>query len=205
VAPFASGLCLSLNWSYPDAPATLAALSLAVGVAALRALGRLGISGLALKWPNDIVQEDRKLGGILIDLRSEAAGPAYVVVGIGINVRLPASARERLAIEARAVDLATLGEPPPRNALAAALIAELSTALVEYGARGMSAFADEWRDRTRWQDGRLPSCTAGRCWRPGARRGRRRSPAPRSRRVSRRIVSGEVSVRPCGVKLTSCV
>ncbi len=138
VAPFASGLCLSLNWSYSDAPATLAALSLAAGVAALRALGRLGVGGLALKWPNDIVQEDRKLGGILIDLRSEAAGPAYVVVGIGVNMRLPASARERLAIEGvRAVDLATLGELPPRNVLAAALIAELAIALVEYGANGM--------------------------------------------------------------------
>jgi BirA family biotin operon repressor/biotin-[acetyl-CoA-carboxylase] ligase len=146
VAPFASGLCLSLSWNYRDAPATLGALSLAAGVAALRALGRVGIAGLALKWPNDIVQDDRKLGGILIDLRGEAVGPAYVVVGIGVNVRLPASAREHLAIEGvRAVDLATLGEPPPRNALAAALIAELSTALVEYGARGMAAFAGEWQ------------------------------------------------------------
>ena len=63
VAPFASGLCLSVNWNYRDAPATLAALSLAAGVAALRALERLGIGGLSLKWPNDIVPEDRKLGG----------------------------------------------------------------------------------------------------------------------------------------------
>jgi BirA family biotin operon repressor/biotin-[acetyl-CoA-carboxylase] ligase len=88
-APFGSGLCLSVSWSYRDAPATLGALSLAAGVAALRALSRLGFAGLALKWPNDIVHEGAKLGGILIDLRGEAAGPAFVVVGIGINVRLP--------------------------------------------------------------------------------------------------------------------
>jgi len=198
VAPFASGLCLSLNWNYSDAPATLAALSLAAGVAALRALGRLGVSGLALKWPNDIVQEDRKLGGILIDLRSEAAGPAYVVVGIGVNVRLPASARERLAIEGvRAVDLATLGDPPPRNALAAALIAELSTALVEYGARGMSAFADEWRGADALA-GRTVAVMHGGQMLEGCAHGVDDDGALLLEvdGVPRRIVSGEVSVRP---------
>jgi BirA family biotin operon repressor/biotin-[acetyl-CoA-carboxylase] ligase len=146
VAPFASGLCLSLSWSYRDAPATLSALSLAAGVATLRALRRLGFSQLALKWPNDIVHGDAKLGGILIDLRGEAAGPAYIVVGIGINVRLPRAALEQLAAQGvLAVDLATLGDAPARNRLAAVLIAELAQALVEFGARGMSAFADEWR------------------------------------------------------------
>ena len=84
IAPFASGLCLSVNWSYRDAPATLGALSLAAGVAVLRALRRLGFAELSLKWPNDIVHRNGKLGGILIDLRGEAAGPAYFVVGVGL-------------------------------------------------------------------------------------------------------------------------
>lgn len=146
VAPFASGLCLSINWSFRDAPAMLGALSLAAGVAALRALGRLGFARLSLKWPNDILSGDAKLGGILIDLRGEAAGPAYVVVGIGINVRLPQAARERLAAEGVEVtDLAALGGTPGRNELAAVLIAELAQALVEFGARGLAAFSEEWQ------------------------------------------------------------
>jgi BirA family transcriptional regulator, biotin operon repressor / biotin---[acetyl-CoA-carboxylase] ligase len=146
VAPFASGLCLSINWSFRDAPAMLGALSLAAGVAALRALGRLEFRRLSLKWPNDILCGDSKLGGILIDLRGEAAGPAYVVVGIGINVRLPRAARERLAADGvEAVDLAALGRAPMRNELAAVLIAELVQALVEFGARGLAAFAEEWQ------------------------------------------------------------
>lgn len=146
VAPFASGLCLSVSWNFRDAPAALGALSLAAGVAALRALARAGIGGSSLKWPNDIVRGDSKLGGILIDLRGEAAGPAYVVVGIGINVRLPRAARERLAADGiDAADLASLGTPAPaRSELAALLIAELAQALVEFGARGLAAFADEW-------------------------------------------------------------
>ncbi|HEU4517543.1 MAG TPA: biotin--[acetyl-CoA-carboxylase] ligase [Steroidobacteraceae bacterium] len=145
VAPFASGLCLSVSWTFRDTPAALGALSLAAGVATLRALGRSGFGGLSLKWPNDIVHGDAKLGGILIDLRGEAAGPAYVVIGTGINVRLPRAARERLAADGvEVVELASLGPPPARSELAAVLIAELAQALVEFGARGLAAFADEW-------------------------------------------------------------
>jgi len=147
VAPFASGLCLSVNWNYRDAPATLSALSLAVGVAARRALKRLGFPGLSLKWPNDIVHAGGKLGGILIDLRGEAAGPAYFVVGIGINVRLPTSVRDGLRAEGvEATDLASLGEVPSRNEVAAVMIAELTAALVEFGGRGLAAFTDEWQE-----------------------------------------------------------
>ena len=146
VAPFASGICLSVNWSYRDAPATLGALSLAAGVAALRALRRLGFTELSLKWPNDIVRREGKLGGILIDLRGEAAGPVYFVVGVGINVRLPRAAREQLRADGvDAVDLASFGTPPARNDVAAVMLTELTLALVEFGARGMTAFADEWQ------------------------------------------------------------
>jgi BirA family biotin operon repressor/biotin-[acetyl-CoA-carboxylase] ligase len=147
VAPFASGLCLSVNWSYRDAPATLGALSLAAGVAVLRALRPLGFSDLCLKWPNDIVHRDGKLGGILIDLRGEAAGPAYFVVGVGINIQLPPAARDAFRAEGvQAIDLASLGALPGRNKVATSLVSELALALIEFGACGMTAFAEEWRN-----------------------------------------------------------
>ena len=198
VAPFGSGLCLSVSWSYRESPATLGALSLAAGVAALRALSRLGFSGLALKWPNDIVQEDAKLGGILIDLRGEAAGPAFVVVGIGINVRLPRAASAALRAEGvNAVDLAALGTPPPRNTLAAVLVAELAQALVEFGARGMAAFADEWQGADALA-GQAVRVLHGGQQLDGLARGVDPNGALllEMEGVRRRIVSGEVSVRP---------
>ena len=199
VAPFASGLCLSVGWSYRDAPAALVALSLAAGVAVLRALGRLGIAGLALKWPNDIVRDDSKLGGILIDLRGEAAGPAYVVVGVGVNVRLPASARERLAAEGvDAVDLAALGH---------AAVAQCAGCGADRGtverprrvrrARAGGVRAASGRTPMRSRDGPLRYCTAARLWR--AARAAWTATAPcfsRSTARLRSIVSGEVSVRP---------
>lgn len=198
VAPFASGICLSMSWNYRDAPATLGALSLAAGVATLRALGRLGIGGLSLKWPNDIVQADAKLGGILVDLRGEAAGPALVVVGVGINVRLPRAVRAALAAEGvAAVDLATLGRAPARNALAAVLIAELHQALGEFGARGMTAFADEWATADALS-GRAVRVLHGDQYFEGIARGIDADGALLLEAGGRRhrIVSGEVSVRP---------
>lgn len=205
VAPFASGLCLSVGWKFRDAPAALSALSLAAGVAVLRALGRLGVTGLALKWPNDIVRGDGKLGGILIDLRGDAAGPAYAVVGVGINVRLPVSTREQLAAEGvDALDLATLATPPSRNVLAAALIAALSAALAEYAARGFAAFAQEWQAADALA-GRSVAVLQGGGILEGRARGVDADGALLLEMSGnlRRIVSGEVSVRPVSDTLTA--
>ena len=197
IAPFASGLCLSVNWNYRDAPATLSALSLAAGVAARRALRRLGFSGLSLKWPNDIVHADGKVGGILIDLRGEAAGPAYFVVGIGINIRLPARVRERLRAEGvEALDLASLGQAPKRTEAAAVLVAELTAALLEFGGRGMAAFADEWQEADALA-GRPVRVLQGGLQFDGLARGVDGDGALmlETDGVRRRILSGEVSVR----------
>jgi BirA family biotin operon repressor/biotin-[acetyl-CoA-carboxylase] ligase len=198
LAPFASGLCLSVNWSFRDAPAALGALSLASGVAALRALRRLGCPGLALKWPNDIVYGAKKLGGILIDLRGEAAGPATVVVGVGINLRLPPALKEALAAEGlEATDLAEIGVVPGRAIAAAALISELALALEEFGARGMSAFVDEWRGADALAN-RAVRVLQGEQTIEGLARGVDADGALLldAGDGRRRILSGEVSVRP---------
>ncbi|HUG02797.1 MAG TPA: biotin--[acetyl-CoA-carboxylase] ligase [Steroidobacteraceae bacterium] len=197
LAPFGSGLCLSVNWMFRDAPAALGALSLAAGVAVLRALASLSVTGAGLKWPNDVVHEGRKLGGILIDLRGEAAGPAYVVVGFGLNTRLSRQALEALHADGiEAVDLATLGLAPRRSHVAALLIGELALALEEFDARGFAAFADEWRDADALA-GRPVRVLQGRESQEGVARG----VDPDGALVletggdRRRILSGDVSVR----------
>lgn len=197
IAPYASGLCLSVSWHFREAPAALSALSLAAGVAVLRALSRLGVPGLALKWPNDIVRGGRKLGGVLIDLRGEAAGPAYVVVGVGINVRLPPATLAAIAAGGfEATDLASLGSRVPRSGVAAALVAELALMLEEFGARGMAAFADEWRAADSLADRRVRVLQDGREFEGLARGvdadGALLVEAPGGQR---RVLSGEVSVR----------
>jgi BirA family biotin operon repressor/biotin-[acetyl-CoA-carboxylase] ligase len=146
IAPFGGGIAVSLGWSCSDVVRTLPALSLGVGVAVVRALERAGAAGISLKWPNDIWFNDRKMGGVLIELRAEAGGPAYVVIGLGLNVSLPATARQE--IEASGVSVAAAADAcqqePSRNLLAGAILDELLSMLVEYERFGFAAFRDAW-------------------------------------------------------------
>ncbi len=148
VTPLGGGLCFSVSWQFVDAPAELAALTLAVGVVVRRALARVAGVDIALKWPNDLVWDERKLGGILLEMTAEAQGGCHVVAGIGINVALPAEMLATLSDWPRgAVDLATArgGTPPSRLALAAALVAELAELFADYAAAGFAAYRSDWR------------------------------------------------------------
>lgn len=149
LAPFGSGVCMSLGWRFADAPPTFSALSLAVGVAAGRALQRFGATDVGLKWPNDLIWRGRKLGGVLIEMRGESAGPAHVVIGIGVNMHMPAATRLQLA-EQQAALVADVHEilkerTPQRNQLIAALTDEIITMLPVFAERGFAAFSQQWR------------------------------------------------------------
>jgi BirA family biotin operon repressor/biotin-[acetyl-CoA-carboxylase] ligase len=146
--PLGGGICLSAGWPFAGMPAELAALTLAVGVVVRRVLKRIAGLEIALKWPNDLVFDERKLGGILLELAAEAHGGAHVVAGIGLNVALPAKLLPSLSDWPRgAIDLTTaLGrEPPPRAVLAGALVNELAELFVDYPERGFAAYRSEWR------------------------------------------------------------
>jgi len=146
IAPFGAGVALSVAWTFSDGAGALAALSLGVGVAVARALARAGAQGVTLKWPNDIWLRDRKVGGVLIELRAEASGPAHVVIGIGLNVDLPAAARRE--IEASGVRVAAVADacavPPSRNLVAGAILDELLSMLGQFEREGFAAFRDAW-------------------------------------------------------------
>ncbi len=146
IGTFGGGIAMSLGWTCSDVVRTLPALSLGVGVAVSRALSRAGAAGIKLKWPNDIWFEDRKLGGVLIELRAEAGGPAHVVIGVGVNVGLSAKARREL--ETGGVGVASVADacrgPVSRNRLAGAILDELLSMLLQYERFGFAAFRDAW-------------------------------------------------------------
>lgn len=147
--PLGSGLCLSVGWQFKDMPPDLSALTLAVGVVVRRVLARTAGVAVGLKWPNDLVWDERKLGGILLDLVAEAQGGCHIVAGIGLNVGLPEKLLTELCDWPRgAVDLATAigGAPPPRAALAVELIVALAELLVAYPATGLTPYRAEWRE-----------------------------------------------------------
>lgn len=84
LSPFAGQLIFSFYWTI-DPKKALDGLSLVIGLAIAEALNA------KVKWPNDILLSERKLGGILVEIINHKNGLLNLVVGIGINVKLPQS------------------------------------------------------------------------------------------------------------------
>jgi len=142
-SPLAAHLYLSVARQFGGGLARLGGLGLVAGVAVVEALGALGVTAVRLKWPNDLVVGEgpgtRKLGGILVEGGGEHAGPVRAVIGLGLNVRMPAAAAT--AIDQPWTDLvACLPVPPDRNALAATVLARLLPALQQFDADGLAPF-----------------------------------------------------------------
>ncbi|HVF34036.1 MAG TPA: biotin--[acetyl-CoA-carboxylase] ligase [Candidatus Saccharimonadia bacterium] len=154
-SPLAANLYGSVGWRFESGAAALGGLSLAVGVAALRALERCGVTGVELKWPNDLVAGGDKLGGVLIELGGEITGPCDAVIGVGINVAMPPCTAD--AIDQPWTDVATLAPGTTREALAIALFDELLPALSRYERDGFAPFraAFERADALRGREIRL--------------------------------------------------
>jgi len=149
-----TGLAFSVLWRYERFRADFAALPLAIGVACARALDALGAPGVRLKWPNDLLHADRKLGGILVEAAGEPHGPVAAVVGVGLNVRR--SHLLRASVGQPVSDLAALApHVPPRSVLLAGLLAEIGAALGAFGVHGFAVFRDEWMRRHAQQDERV--------------------------------------------------
>jgi BirA family biotin operon repressor/biotin-[acetyl-CoA-carboxylase] ligase len=144
VSPFARNIYLSLTWQYSQGAAALEGMSLAVGVAVVRALEKLGLVGASLKWPNDVLYQRRKLGGVLLEMVGDASGVCQVVVGVGLNVAMPAAQAE--AIDQAWADLAELsgGSPPGRSQVLAALLNELLPLLAGFETEGFAPWREAW-------------------------------------------------------------
>jgi BirA family biotin operon repressor/biotin-[acetyl-CoA-carboxylase] ligase len=144
-----AGLYLSFSYTFAKPPEQLPCLTLAIGVAVIHALQDLQVNGVGLKWPNDIVALNGKLGGILTEVHAGSADAVTVVTGIGLTVRLG----ENISFGSgsdwahRAVDLTGItGEPPARELLAGTIVNKLYMAFSEFGNSGFAGFANEWQE-----------------------------------------------------------
>lgn len=145
VSPYGGNIYLSLLWRFNCGAAQLGGLSLAVGVAVNRALRDIGLEHARLKWPNDILLDERKLAGILLEMAGEASGPCVVVMGIGLNVRTPAAAMGE--VEQAWVDLeSSLPHKVGRNQLVSYLLQHLIDISRQFEQHGFHAFQDEWNE-----------------------------------------------------------
>lgn len=136
-------LTFTLGWRFGGPVQTLGGLPLAAAVACLRALDTLGVRGVALKWPNDLMHGGAKLGGILIETMKGPHGCVDALIGVGINVHGADAARGHVAHPVTHV-AAIAGEIHSRNLVLAAVLAELEAALLRYARDGFAAFRGEW-------------------------------------------------------------
>lgn len=141
-------LMFSVKLVFAHGITRLSGLSLAVGVAIIRALHSENIHGVALKWPNDIVCTQGKVGGVLVEVSGDALGPGEVVIGIGLNCRLPGLAGDIQPYS----DLQSLGSQGDRNVLLAGLLKHLYEVLSLFRQQGFAPFVAEWQGMHLWQD-----------------------------------------------------
>jgi BirA family biotin operon repressor/biotin-[acetyl-CoA-carboxylase] ligase len=190
-APADASLAMSLLRRFRATMVTMSGLSLVVGIAAAEALA---LDGVGLKWPNDLVFDGRKLGGILVNLRAAPEGGCDAVIGIGINLSLP----DAPGIDQPWTDLARCGAAPEsRNLLLAALLEHLLPALEQFEDEGLEPFLARWH-RLDAYAGREVRVLAGDRIHEGRLDGITASGALRLRANGEERIfhSGEVSLRP---------
>jgi BirA family biotin operon repressor/biotin-[acetyl-CoA-carboxylase] ligase len=150
VSPFACNIYLSIIWDFDSGANALQGLSLAIGVAVRRALTQIGVEQVQLKWPNDIYINQKKLGGILLEMVGDPAGQCTVIIGIGINVTMPDKSAQ--SIDQQWTDLKSCaGKSVSRNQLAALIIENCFNLLADYEVQGFTAYRDEWQANDAFQ------------------------------------------------------
>ena len=142
-AGLGASLTFSVLWRFQCGASALSGLSLAVGVALIRALHSFGIAQAQLKWPNDVLIGREKLAGILIELQGDMEGPSVAVIGVGINLNLPDSIKQQ--IDQPATDLASASTQTINpNELLGVLLKHLAEVLSNFEQQGFTALRDEW-------------------------------------------------------------
>ncbi len=142
VSPLGSSLYFSTHWRFEQGISATMGLSLAVGIALTEALNELGVAELGLKWPNDVYCQGKKLAGILIELESQGADSCDIVIGVGLNIKLPKQVSE--TIDQPYIDLSESGIELDRNLIAATILAKLQKTLVEFEANGFKGMVSRW-------------------------------------------------------------
>ena len=136
LSPFAGQIIFSFYWTF-DPRKLIEGLSLVIGLAIAEVLN------VQVKWPNDMLFEGRKLGGILVEIANHKNGLMNLVIGVGINVSLP----KQTEISQPYAQLSEIDPDIDRQALFPTLIQHLYTRLERFEKEGINAeFQQAWKN-----------------------------------------------------------
>ena len=143
ISPFGRNVYLSIGRFMKSEISGLDGLPLVVGMRAVDVLRDIGLDGVGLKWPNDLLLEGGKLGGILIELKSREEDGIGVVIGLGINLALSTEDSSQIGQAWSALNKFT---DISRNVLVGRFVSELAVAIEEFEHHGFSFFSEKWPD-----------------------------------------------------------
>jgi BirA family biotin operon repressor/biotin-[acetyl-CoA-carboxylase] ligase len=150
-SPFAASLYFSMYWKLDQGIQAAMGLSLVVAIAIARLLKQQYQVDAKVKWPNDVYVDGKKLCGILVELAGQAHAGCDVIIGIGMNIRLPQQAPDN--IDQQYIDLAyAAGQVVDRNLLVALLQQQLMMLLTEFTQNGFGCFVDEFNQYNEYRD-----------------------------------------------------
>lgn len=197
-SPYGVNIYLSVRWRYNSGPASLSGLSLALGVVLVQALEQHGAQGLSLKWPNDVLLQQHKVAGVLLDVVGEADGPCTLVAGVGINLGLQTP--QASEIEQPWANV-SFSRTVSRNALVGSILDGMLPCLQQFTETGLAPYLSTWQQYDAYRDQAVTLINADRqtC---GIARGISENGALRIEidGVERNIMAGEVSLRAGGAE-----
>ncbi|MBT1446645.1 bifunctional biotin--[acetyl-CoA-carboxylase] ligase/biotin operon repressor BirA [Shewanella sp. JM162201] len=141
-SPYGSHLYFSLFWRLEEGMNKAMGLSLVVGCSLAKVLADMGISGVGLKWPNDVYLDGKKLAGILIEMKGQADSNCELIIGIGVNLAMPDAAGAD--IDQPWADLQGVGMPDKTD-FAVRLQRQLQQDLSLFEEQGLNAFVERWQ------------------------------------------------------------
>lgn len=147
-SPYGDNIYISTRWSFKQTTMDLSSLSLLVSIALMRTLELWQLTEhIRIKWPNDLLWQDKKLSGVLIESTHDISGTIFVVIGIGINVNLDPSDKIGLAnIDSPWCSLYEICHRKlDRNELIAQLLIQLDHHICQFQNQGFTPFMRLWQ------------------------------------------------------------
>jgi len=151
-APYRN-VMLSISWGFDHWPETITGLGLAVSLVVTNVINQRYGLDVKIKWPNDLMVDDDKLAGILIDVAGESSGSCNVVVGLGLNVHQPDWSPKTAAY--RWMDMLSLVSEVDRNELIGLIVQDLTKMFSEFAETGFAPMVQSWNELSSYRDKRV--------------------------------------------------
>ncbi|VFP86892.1 Bifunctional ligase/repressor BirA [Candidatus Erwinia haradaeae] len=147
-SPFGSNLYFSMYWRLDQSlKAPAIGLSRLISIVIAKVLQQKGASDIRVKWPNDIYLYDRKLAGVLVEIKKNTENALDVVIGAGINISMKKLANS-IFIKNSWIDLQETGMSIDKNSLLVSIINTMYIALKKFERQGMTM----WYQSTVYMD-----------------------------------------------------